>query len=77
MRSQGDCSRQSRGGLHEGLNEGQARALLRQLRRRFVPLAPDVETRVRDADGARLDDWSERILDAHDLDEVFSGNPSH
>lgn len=64
-------------GKAEGLHEGQARTLLRQLRRRFGPLAPDVEARVRDADCARLDDWSERILDAHELDDVFSGNPSH
>ena len=64
-------------GMAKGLAEGKAEMLLRQLRRRFGPLAPDVEARVRDADGARLDDWSERILDAHELDDVFSGNPSH
>ena len=57
--------------------KGQARTLLRQLRRRFGQLTPDVEARVRDADSARLDDWSERILDAHTLDDVFSGSPSH
>lgn len=64
-------------GEARGLHEGQARTLLRQLRRRFGPLAPDVEARVREADGTRLDDWGERILDAHELDDVFSNDQTH
>jgi predicted transposase YdaD len=64
-------------GIAKGMAEGKAEMLLRQLRRRFGATAPDVEARVHDADGARLDDWMDRLMDADNLDDVFSGNPSH
>ncbi|MQP68598.1 DUF4351 domain-containing protein [Niveispirillum sp. SYP-B3756] len=51
-----------------------AREALCQLRRRFGPLAPDVEARVHGADGDQLDAWSERILEAEKLDDLFSGS---
>lgn len=61
-------------GEAKGKAEGKAEMLLRQLRRRFGPLALSVEARVRDADSERLDEWCERILDARALDDVFSGD---
>jgi hypothetical protein len=58
-------------GRAEGETSGKAHMLLRMLGRRFGPLPPEVEARVRGADDARLDDWSDRILDADDLADVF------
>ncbi len=60
-------------GREEGRQEGEARVLLRQLRLKFGPLAPEIEERVRSADADRLLGWSERILTAESLQDVFSG----
>ena len=57
--------------LQEGRQEGEARIVLRQLRLKFGPLEPDVEERVRTADADRLLAWSERILTAESLRDVF------
>ena len=62
-------------GRAEGKAEGKADMLLRQLRRRFSVLDSAVEARVRAADSDRLDQWSERILDARTLSEVFDAPP--
>jgi hypothetical protein len=61
-------------GKAEGYAEGKAEMLLRQLGRRFGPLSPEIEARVRSADAGRLDGWSEAILDARDLGDVFNGD---
>jgi len=58
-------------GEAKGETSGKAAMLLRLLARRFGPLPAEIETRVRSADGSRLDVWSERILDARDLSDVF------
>lgn len=58
-------------GLEKGLQLGETRVLLRQLRLKFGPLSPDTEERVRSADSDLLLVWSDRILTAGSLDEVF------
>jgi hypothetical protein len=58
-------------GRAEGRAEAKAEMLLRLLRRRFPALPDDVEARVLAADGDQLDLWSERILDASDVESVF------
>ncbi len=60
-----------RKGRQEGLREGQAAALLRQLTRRFGPLGEPLTERVRTASSAELERWLDNILDARTLDEVF------
>ena len=60
-------------GRRKGRREGEADLLLRQLARRFGPLSPAVEERVRRADAERLLAWGERFVDAADLEEVFDG----
>ena len=60
-------------GLQEGLQKGEARILLRLLRFKFGPLAPEVEDRVHSADADRLLEWSERVLTAEQLQDVFRG----
>jgi hypothetical protein len=47
--------------------------LLRLLRLKFGPLSPEVEEQVRSADAARLLSWSERVLTAERLQDVFGG----
>ena len=57
-------------------NEGQVRTLLRQLRSLFGPLEAEVEERISAADEATLDAWTDRVLTAKSLEEVFSqGRP--
>ena len=55
----------------EGRQEGEARVVLRQLRLKFGPMEPEIEDRVHSADADRLLEWSERILTAESLQEVF------
>jgi predicted transposase YdaD len=55
----------------EGRQEGEARVLLRLLRLKFGSLDPEIEERVRSADADHLLGWSERILTAENLQDVF------
>ena len=59
-------------GRAEGKAEGRAETLLRQLQRRFAPLPPSIEPRLRSASLVELDRWADRILDATTLDAVFA-----
>ena len=58
-------------GRQEGRQEWGASMLLRQLRLKFGPLSSEVEARVRSTDADRLLDWSERVLTAERLEDVF------
>jgi predicted transposase YdaD len=58
-------------GRQEGRQEEGARVVLRLLRLKFGPLDPEIEERVHSADADRLLGWSERILTAESLQDVF------
>ena len=58
-------------GRQEGRQEGEARVLLRLLRLKFGSMAPEVEERVHSTDADRLLEWSERVLTADRLQDVF------
>ena len=58
-------------GHQEGLQKGEARVLLQLLRLKFGPLAPETEERVSSTDADRLMEWSERVLTAEQLQDVF------
>jgi predicted transposase YdaD len=58
-------------GRQEGRQEGEARVLLRLLRLKFGSLTPETEERVRSADADRLLEWSERVLTAERLQDIF------
>lgn len=64
-------------GKAEGLHEGQARTLLRQLSRRFGSISDEVHARVDAADLGTLDRWLDRVLDAPTLEAVFDESVSH
>jgi predicted transposase YdaD len=59
-------------GRQEGRREGEAEMLLRLLRIRFGALPADTEAHVQAADPETLLRWSERVLTAATLDEVFA-----
>lgn len=57
--------------LAEGRAEGQADLLLRQIERRFGPVADPVKQRICTAQTQELSVWSLNILDAEVLEDVF------
>lgn len=61
-------------GLEQGMQRGEATVLLRQLAKRFGPLSEALRTRVNEATLEELEGWSERILDARSLQEVFDAS---
>jgi len=58
-------------GRLEGEQTGEARLLQRLLTRRFGALPADCVARIRAASSEQLERWSDRVLDAHSLTEVF------
>jgi predicted transposase YdaD len=58
-------------GVERGIRQGEAQMLLRQLSLRFGNLPQSVRDQVETADADTLLGWSERILTATTLDEVF------
>jgi predicted transposase/invertase (TIGR01784 family) len=61
-----------REGIEEGRVEGKAALLLRVLALKFGQLSPQTAQRVRMASEASLDSWSERLISATALDDVFA-----
>ena len=58
-------------GVKKGIRQGEAQMLLRQLSLRFGNVPPSAREQVECADADTLLRWSERILTAATLDEVF------
>jgi hypothetical protein len=58
-------------GVQKGIRQGEAQMLLRQLSLRFGNLPPSAREQVESADAETLLRWSELILTASTLDEVF------
>ncbi|MGM0813557.1 MAG: DUF4351 domain-containing protein [Pseudomonadota bacterium] len=58
-------------GVKRGIRQGEAQMLLRQLSLRFGNLPQSARDQVESADADALLQWSERILTASTLDEVF------
>jgi hypothetical protein len=55
----------------EGEAKGVARTLVRQLTRKFGPVPDAVRERIDTATLEQLEIWSDRVLDAATLDDVF------
>jgi hypothetical protein len=58
-------------GVERGIRQGEAQMLLRQLTLRFGVLPQSAHAQVQSADADTLLRWSERVLTASTLDEVF------
>ncbi|WP_084494997.1 hypothetical protein [Nocardia shimofusensis] len=59
-------------GRTEARTEGHVEVLLGQLSTKFGPIPAHIRDRIRSADVAHLLTWSQRLLTASTLDEVFS-----
>ena len=58
-------------GIEKGIRQGLAQGLQRQLIRRFGPLSAEVTRQLEHATPEQLETWTDRVLDARTLDEVF------
>ena len=57
--------------IEQGMQQGEAKVLVRQLICRFGDLPEDIPQQIESADTDTLLKWSERILTAQTLDEVL------
>ncbi len=60
--------------LEEGIQKGEIIILRRQLSRRFGAIPAWTEDRLNQAEEKDLEIWSDRILEANTLDEIFDGS---
>ena len=58
-------------GLQEGLQQGEATALLRLMDKKFGAPGTDVRSKIESADSETLLHWLDNILTAEKVDEVF------
>ena len=59
-------------GMRLGRVEGERTVLERQLRRRFGPLSPEGAERLSAASADELEAWTDNVLDAETLEDVFN-----
>jgi hypothetical protein len=59
-------------GVQQGVVQGEQLLLSRQLRKRFGELPEWAEQMLKEASGGMLEIWSERILTAASLEDVFA-----
>ncbi len=57
--------------MQQGMQEGEARVLLRLMERKFGTVSAELRQRIAQADEERLLEWSERILTASNPEEVL------
>lgn len=62
-------------GLAKGRHEKAVELILRQLNRRFGPVSGEIATVVKGGTEADFERWSDRLLDARHLEQVFSDEP--
>lgn len=60
-------------GRAEGEAKGRVKLLVRLLRRKFGDIPPTVASRIQTAGITQLDAWSDRLLEAASLEDVFEG----
>jgi len=58
-------------GIQQGIQQGEEKVLERLLTRRFGPLSEATRQRLRDATLEQLERWTDNILDAATLENVF------
>jgi len=58
-------------GIQEGKLQGEADFFLRLLKKKFVTLPDDIETKINNANSEQLLKWSERLMTANNVDDVF------
>lgn len=58
-------------GMQQGMQQGEAVLLLHLMKKKFGILSKDMEIRIEQADSKQLLAWSENVLTANTVDEVF------
>ncbi|MCP4105586.1 MAG: DUF4351 domain-containing protein [Desulfobacteraceae bacterium] len=58
-------------GLHQGLQQGETKLLLRQMEARFGTIPQWAKQKIEHADIATVEDWGIRLLSANSLKEVL------
>ena len=58
-------------GIEQGRTEGEAKILQKLLKLRFGPLSATLEARISQASTEEIECWTDRILEAASLDDVF------
>ena len=58
-------------GRQEGLDQGRRQTLARQLELKFGPVPDDTQRRLAAASSAELTRWTERVLTATALNDIF------
>ena len=58
-------------GKQEGMQEEGINILMRLLKKKFGSIPEDAETRISEADSEQLLEWSENVLTAETVNEVF------
>ncbi len=58
-------------GVEQGVQQGEARLLRRQLTRRHGDLPDSVEQRLQKAKTDEIERWADRVLTSKTLDDVF------
>ena len=61
-------------GMQQGLQQGEAALIERQLNRRFGQLSAETLARLQTATLEQLEQWSCNILDAKHLEDVFANH---
>ena len=64
-------------GVQQGISQGQARLLARQIEQRFGVLPAPLAARLQAATPEQLETWGLRLLDATHLSEVFDPDANH
>ena len=64
-------------GLEKGRMEGQAETLIRLLHKRFGSIPGDDLNRIRKAAPSQLNRWTDALLDATDLPDIFTPTRTH
>jgi hypothetical protein len=59
-------------GLEQGITRGQLAMLTKQLTLKFGEVAPEFQTRLASASRDELELWTERILRAETIEDVFT-----
>ena len=60
--------------MQQGMREGEATLLERQLTRRFGPLSAETQSRLKNATLEQLEHWADNILDAKTLEDALKNN---
>ena len=58
-------------GIQEGIQEGEIDLLLRLMQKKFVTLPGNIETKIKNASREQIKKWSDKLLAANKIDEVF------